>query len=221
MTNPEKIPVYFMPGMAANASIFEQIKLPEDAFEMYYLEWFIPEKNETLSSYALRMTMDIKHPNPVLIGVSFGGILVQEMAQHIKVRKLIIISSIKSKTELPRKMIFARYTKVHKLLPTGLVTNMELLAKYAFGETINNRLELYEKYLAIKDKSYLDWAIDQIVNWRQKEPLPQTIHIQGEKDAVFPVNYIKNYIEVKNGTHIMIINKYKWFNENLPKIITT
>jgi esterase/lipase len=33
--------------------------------------------------------------NPVLIGVSFGGILVQEMAKHIDARKVIIISSVK------------------------------------------------------------------------------------------------------------------------------
>ena len=27
------------------------------------------------------------------------------------------------------------------------------------------------------------------------------------------------YIKVNNGSHIMIINKYKWFNENLPKLL--
>ena len=29
----------------------------------------------------------------------------------------------------------------------------------------------------------------------------------------------RNCIVIKGGTHIMIINKYKWFNENLPKLI--
>jgi len=45
-----------MPGMAANPSIFKHIKLPEDEYEMHFLEWFIPEKGETLANYALRMT---------------------------------------------------------------------------------------------------------------------------------------------------------------------
>lgn len=90
-----KIHVYFMPGMAASSTIFERIKLPEEAFEMHMLEWFLPEKNETLQHYARRMANEVKHEEAVLIGVSFGGILVQEMKQFLKPKKVIIISSVK------------------------------------------------------------------------------------------------------------------------------
>ncbi|WP_335966544.1 alpha/beta hydrolase [Galbibacter sp. PAP.153] len=213
------IHVYCMPGMAANPSIFENIKLPGDKFKLHYLEWEIPKKNETIEAYAERMTQYITHENPVLMGVSFGGILVQEMGKIIPVKKIIVISSVKCNRELPKRMIFAKYTKAHRLLPTGLVNNMELLAKYAFGDTVVKRLNLYEKYLSVRDKHYLNWSIDNIVNWKQAAPIPNTIHIQGDKDAVFPCSYIKNCIKIKNGTHIMIINKFKWFNDNLPKLI--
>lgn len=215
----EKINIYMMPGMAANPSIFENIALPPGIFTVHFLEWILPEKGETIAAYAYRMSKKIKHESPVLIGVSFGGILVQEIAKQIATRKVIIISSVKSNKELPKRMIFAKYTNVHKLLPTGLVNNVELLAKYAFGETVTKRLSLYEKYLSVRNKYYIDWSIDQIVNWKQVNHEKELIHIHGEKDAVFPVNYIKNCITVPGGTHIMIISKYKWFNENLPKII--
>ncbi|EDP94888.1 alpha/beta hydrolase [Kordia algicida OT-1] len=215
----EKTPVYFMPGMAANPSIFKHIKLSEDEFDTYFLEWFLPEKQETLADYALRMTQKIKHKNIILIGVSFGGILVQEMAKHIKVRKLFVISSVKTKHELPRRMKFAKRTKIYKLLPTSLVNNIEVLSKFAFGNLATKRLELYEEYLSVRDKSYIDWSIEQIINWDQEKPLPNTIHIHGEKDLVFPMRHISNCIAVKNGTHIMVINKFKWFNENLPRLI--
>ncbi|MEE9364268.1 MAG: YqiA/YcfP family alpha/beta fold hydrolase [Cellulophaga sp.] len=214
-----KVPVYFMPGMAANPSIFSKIELPEEQFDVHFLEWFVPEKGMTIQEYALKMCANIKQENPVLIGVSFGGFLVQEMAKHIETKKVIIISSVKTKEELPKRMIFAKYTKVHKLLPTGLVNNVELIAKYAFGETVTKRLELYEQYLSIRDKNYIDWAIDQIVGWEQTEVLDGVIHIHGEKDAVFPIAYIKDCIPVKNGTHTMVIHRSKWFNERLPAII--
>ena len=161
-----KIHVYFMPGMAANPSIFKHIQLPKEQFEQHLLSWFVPEKNMTLSDYALRMTKSIKHENCILVGVSFGGMLVQEMAKHIKVKKVVVVSSVKHESELPKRMIFAKYTKLHKLLPTGLVNNIELLAKYAFGESVPKRLELYEEFLSVKDKYYIDWSIDQIVNWK-------------------------------------------------------
>ncbi|MBT8298968.1 MAG: alpha/beta hydrolase [Maribacter sp.] len=217
--NQEKVQVYFMPGMAANSSIFENIDLPKDRFQQHMLEWFVPDKNMSLKAYAEKMTKNIHHESPILIGVSFGGMLVQEMAKIISVKKVIIVSSVKQTDELPKRMIFAKYTKIHKLLPTGLVNNVELLVKYAFGEALNKRLELYEQYLSIRDKYYIDWSIDQIVNWKQSELPRNLVHIHGEKDAVFPINHIKQCIAVKNGTHTMIIHRARWFNQHLPTII--
>jgi pimeloyl-ACP methyl ester carboxylesterase len=214
-----KTPVYFMPGLAASSSIFENIKLPEDEFEVVLLEWFMPFEKESLEDYALRMTGNIKHENPVLIGVSFGGMLVQEMSKHINVRKTIIVSSVKSNKEFPRRMKIAKKTLAYKLIPTQLLANVEALAKYAFGETVTKRLALYEKYLQMRDKKYLDWAIENVILWKNDKVNDKVVHIHGVQDEIFPIKYITNYIPVNGGTHIMIINKYKWMNENLPSII--
>ncbi len=212
--------IYLMPGMAANPTIFENIKLPEDQFKIHWLEWKLPKNNELLASYAKRMIKDVKHDNPVLIGVSFGGILVQEMSKHVALKKLIIVSSVKTKHELPMRMKLIKTTKAYKILPTQLVGSLDLLAKYAFGNTILKRIELYKKYLSVSDKSYLDWAIEQVVCWEQDQPIKDIIHIHGDNDMVFPFSNIKDCIAVEGGTHIMIINRFKWFNQNLPKLIT-
>ena len=214
-----KIPVYFMPGLAASSAIFERIILPEAVFEMVLLEWEIPLDNETLAQYANRMTKKILHPNPVLIGVSFGGILVQEMAKFIDARKVIIISSVKTNLEFPLRMKVAKTTKAYKLIPTNLLANVESLTRFSFGEKINQRLKLYEKFLRVRDKRYLDWAIEQIILWERNLVDESVVHIHGDADDVFPINQIQNCIVVKGGTHVMILTKFKWFNENLPKII--
>jgi len=217
--NQDIIHVYLMPGMAANPSIFDNISLPENQFQLHKLYWEIPEKNESLSAYALRMTKKIKHNHVVLLGVSFGGILVQEMSKHIKLRKLIVVSSVKTKHELPKRFKVLKATKAYKLLPTQLASNIDLLAKFAFGDLIKKRIELYKKYLSVNDKYYLDWSIEQVINWSQEKVIPEAIHIHGEKDIVFPHHCLGDCITIKNGTHIMIIDKYKWFNENLPRLI--
>jgi pimeloyl-ACP methyl ester carboxylesterase len=215
-----KIPVYFMPGLAASSTIFENIQLPEDQFEMFFLEWFLPNEKEEIEQYALRMTQKIKHENPVLIGVSFGGVLVQEMAKIIQTNKVIIISSVKTNKEFPSRFKIARNTKAYKLIPTQLLADIEKLVKYAFGDNIvAKRLKLYEKYLSVRDKHYLDWAIETILCWNQKEINEAVIHIHGDADEVFPIKHIRKCIVVKGGTHIMILNKFKWLNENLPKLI--
>lgn len=215
-----KIPVYFLPGLAANPSIFKNIKLDPNIFECYYLEWMIPYYNESIVDYALRFCDKVKHENAVLIGVSFGGIIAQEMSLVRKFKKIIIISSVKNRDELPLHLQLAGKTKAYKLVPTSLFAqNIDLLSKFAFNKTIVKRLDLYKRYLSITDKRYLDWAIEQVVLWDQTAYDPNLIHIHGDSDTIFPIHKIKDCIVVKGGTHVMIINKYKWLNDNLPKLI--
>ena len=215
-----KIHVYFMPGMAASSLIFERIKLPAETYEMHFLEWISPNKNESLKEYAKRMAENIKHQNVILVGVSFGGILVQEMKPFVNPKMVIIISSVKSNAEFPKRMKIANATKAYKLIPTKLFQNMELLAKFTFGSPIlKQKIKLYEKYLSVRDKNYLDWAIEEIINWNRTIIDNEIIHIHGDADEVFPIKYIRKCIPVKGGTHIMIITKYRWFNQNLPKIM--
>ena len=214
-----KIPVYFMPGLAASSLIFERILLPTAVFEVVLLDWEIPLEKESLSEYAQRMAKKVTHEKPVLIGVSFGGILVQEMAAFIDVRKVIIISSVKSNLEFPRRFKVAKTTKAYKLIPMNLILNLENLAKFSFGEKINHRLKLYEKFLSVRDIGYLQWAVEKVIFWDRTIPDEKVTHIHGDMDDVFPMKYIQDCIVVKGGTHIMILNKYKWFNMNLPAII--
>jgi pimeloyl-ACP methyl ester carboxylesterase len=217
----EKIPVYFMPGLAASPGIFENIHLPAERFECHYLEWLLPENlNEPLAHYAARVAEGIKHENAILIGVSFGGVLVQEMAKRVKVRKVVIISSVRCNGEFPRRMVFAKRTHIYSIFPTGMMQNIEWLARFSVGNSkVAKRVKLYEKFLAVRDKKYLDWAFKSIINWDCTEPDMEVIHIHGDEDEVFPPKYLREFIPVPGGTHIMILNKAKWLNEHLPQIL--
>lgn len=215
-----KIPVYFMPGLAASSSIFENIDLPKDTFEMFKLDWIAPIATENLIEYTKRLSVLIKHKNPVLIGVSFGGIIVQEMSKIIHVRKVIIISSAKCNAEFPLRMRIAKYGGLYKLLPTSLVSKLQNLEKIPLApQKVRKKLQLYERYKGMLDVNYLDWAIRELLLWDRCEPDPDVIHIHGDADEVFPVKYIKDFTPIKGGTHIMILNKYRWLNKNLPQII--
>lgn len=215
-----KIPVYFVPGLAASIEIFEYIKLPEEQFEVYFLEWILPKHNESIQEYAKRMCEKITHENVVLIGVSFGGIMVQEMAAFVKTKKVIIISSVKSNQELPIHMKLAKATKFYKVLPTSLLGKVNYLARYVKGRgLLAKRVQLYNKYLYMKQTKYLDWAIENVLLWQRSVPDEKVIHIHGDDDMVFPISKIKNCHVLHGGTHIMIVNRFKWFNENLPKLI--
>lgn len=212
--------IYFVPGLAASSTIFENLDLPKEQFEIHYLDWLVPiSLNESISDYATRMCENILHKSPILIGVSFGGVMVQEMSKIISTKKIVIISSVKSKNELPRRLWVAKTTKAYKLFPTKVVTNIEEFAKYAFGETVKKRVDLYRKYLSMRDENYLPWAIRNILNWEQEEANPEIIHIHGNNDSIFPIKHIKKCIIVKGGTHVMILNKANEISKLLIEVI--
>ena len=221
MNNKIRPSIYLMPGMAASPKIFELIKFPSN-YRIVFLTWINPNVNETIKSYAKRMSVFIDDVNPVLIGVSFGGILVQEMSKHIKVKKIIIISSVKSKVELSLSMKFAKKTGFHHLLPLNWIGDLEKLLLFVFGPSIKTKVDAYKKYLSERNPDYLKWSINQIINWKQVKYDDKMIHIHGEKDKVFPLKYLernKNFIIFKGGTHATILRDNKWFSKNLPKII--
>jgi len=210
--------IYLMPGMAASPRIFELLKFP-DSFSVEFLSWIPPLKKEELSDYALRMSKKIKHENPILIGVSLGGILVQEISKIIKCEKVIIISSIKSNSELPLHLKMSKHTKIHKLLPLEWINNIENLVLFVFGDLIKVKVNLYKKYLSYRDPEYLAWAINALVDWNQDFTIESIIQIHGKKDNIFPIRYIKEPVVIIRGSHAIILTQAKWFNDNLPRII--
>ena len=208
-----------MPGLAASSMVFENIKLDSKKYSLHRIDWIQPKKNESIKTYCVRLSKKIKHKNPVLLGVSFGGIIAQELDKIIKAKKLIIVSSVKSHKEYPILYKIARDYQLNNALPFGMFDNF---IKFSLKLNINKlykRIDLAERYLTERNEIYLEWAVWSLLNWKQEKYRPDLIHIHGDKDKVFPIENISKCIKIKGGRHEMIILKAKWFNENLPSLI--
>ena len=205
--NNKKTHIYFVPGLAADKEIFENISLPENLYTLHIISWLIPSKKETIAQYAKRMAGFVTEKNAVLVGVSFGGVVAQEMNSFLKLKKLIIISSIKTKHELPTKFKIAKNLRFYKLIPTRLFLTSKNYSRFALGPISKKKIKLYQDYLHIRDKRYLDWAIKNMLCWNQENPLPGVYHIHGDSDLVFPIKNIDNAIKIAGGSHIMLFTK--------------
>ncbi len=203
-----KTHIYCVPGLSASSKIFEFIKLPKEDFEIHLLEWLIPESiNETIEHYAKRMCETITEKNVVLMGVSFGGVMAQEMSKIIHPKKIILISSIKNKNELPKRLKLAKSSRVYKLFPTNKITSIENFMSFVFGEMAKKRIEQYKIYLSVRDELYLKWSVYNVLHWQQEETLPNILHIHGIADRIFPFKHVKNSIEIEKGSHVMVLNR--------------
>lgn len=211
--------IYFIPGMATDKKIFERIRLPNSQFDAKVIEWLPPKDKEPLKAYVERMSLSVKHENPVLVGVSFGGVIVQEMSQILEVDKTIIVSSVKSRQELPLYMKFGAYTKLYKLLTASGILSVSDLGKLGWNEKTRKNLRKMQAYLKVRDKEYLTWAIQNMVEWERETEDPEVYHIHGTNDEVFPIKNIDKCRKIDKGTHAMILDKTPSVVEEILKII--
>ena len=213
--------LYCFPGLGASSKIFEYISLPEEMVEIHLLDWKLPMSlEERIEEYAARICEEIKHENPILLGVSFGGMIVQEMSKIIPTEKVIIVSSIKTHHELPNRLRVIRDTGVYKLFPAKITENLEDYTKYFLGDFLKKKAELYKMYLSVRDADYMKWAIYNVLHWKQETPPEHLIHIHGTDDHVFPHKHLQNFIPIEGGKHEMILTKAKMISNVLRDLLT-
>lgn len=214
--------VYFISGLGANEKAFEYIKLPK-GFNAHFIDWKQPLKQESLQAYTKRMSEEVNTSTPfVLVGLSFGGIIVQEMNRFIQPEKTILISSIKSREEMPTYFKFSSCTSLHKLIPIVFFTNDRLLSYSFFRNLYYNKKKApdFQTFFTNRDPVYLRWSIHQIVNWRPTVRVHNLYHIHGNQDIVFPYKKLKGKLTlIEKGTHIMVLQRAKVVNEALNTIL--
>ena len=199
--------VYFISGLGADERVFQFLNLSGIAH--HFIKWLVPEKAESLKGYATRLAKQIDMDQEIiLIGVSFGGIVAQELAKLLPCKKVIIISSIKSHTEFSWAMALARKTQIHQVIPTWLLTvSNKLTADYYFGTTTKAESKLLHQIIRDTDPVFMRWAIHQIMNWHNISYPENLVHIQGSNDRIFPIGKMKNVIQIAKSGHFMIVNQ--------------
>jgi hypothetical protein len=75
------------------------------------------------------------------------------------------------------------------------------------GVTNKEERDMVRNYRKNVDPLYLEWAVHQVINWRNKWQPDHIVHIHGDKDKIFPVKRIAGGHIIKGGTHFMIYNR--------------
>jgi len=197
--------IYCISGLGADERVFHNLKIP--GFSLRYVEWLIPEKKETIQAYSQRMGLQIKEENPFLMGVSFGGMMAIEIAKQKRSRQIIIISSIKSRFELPEWMRISGKFNLSALVPSRSPGWISPFTNYYLGAKTAAEKELAANFRQMVSPVYLRWAIDKVINWQNEiQPAP-IFHLHGTDDRTFPIKNIKPDYVVQKGGHFMVLNR--------------
>ncbi|MDR6966572.1 pimeloyl-ACP methyl ester carboxylesterase [Flavobacterium arsenatis] len=203
--------IYIFSGLGADKRVFKYLDF--SGFDITFIEWITPENKESIGYYAKRLTEQIHTDNPILIGLSFGGIIAGEVAKHIQTEKIILIASAKSYKEIPFYYRWLGALKVHKLVPTSLMKQSNFFSYWLFGIKTNEDKKLLTEILNDTDPRLLKWAINAIVNWKNIIEPQKYIHIHGSSDKILPLRFVNAAIIIEDGGHFMTINKPEELNQ--------
>ncbi len=212
-----KISVYCLPGMCASPAIYERIQWPSH-WEVHFLSWHMPKEKESLSSYVSSLSQEIKADNPILVGVSLGGVMAQEIAQIKNVQKLILISTVTHSNQKSRFQKFCSYIPLHKFILKPYVWFINRMVAKPIGIFFKRTVPLINTYLPYRDFRYVNWAVNTFIDWKSKPNTIPTLHLHGTRDQFFPIKRMgENCIAVQDGTHSMILTKSSTISKKIRK----
>jgi pimeloyl-ACP methyl ester carboxylesterase len=209
--------VYFISGLGADKRVFSFLDL--SFCEPIFIDWLEPLKNESLKDYALRLRQLIPENNPVIVGISLGGMLASEMAKTDKNIKAIIISSNKTSKEFTRYLKIARYIPVYKWIPGKIISRMFVPFKWILGAKGKQQKIMIRQIIKDTDSAFLKWAIQAILNWKSTETTSNIIQIHGTADKLLPFRLVNADYKIEGGRHLMPMDNYKEISSLLKELI--
>ena len=210
--------VYFISGLGADRRAFYKIKLP-GGYHPVYLDWITPHANESFQEYAKRFSESIERDEEfVLVGLSFGGMLASELAKIVSPKKLIIISSLSSYKELPWYFKLAGKLGIHRIISPSLYKRATIMNRF-MGAGNKEMKSIVYSYVNNIDPAFIRWSLNVIVHWSHTERLSDLVHIHGSNDHLLPYRYVKADYLVKNGGHLMVMNRADEVNNILHDVL--
>ncbi|AXG70542.1 hypothetical protein KORDIASMS9_02782 [Kordia sp. SMS9] len=213
--------IILIPGLGYDDRIFHNLDLSD--YEIEYLNWIEPLKNEDIHDYAQRLfaTAKLATQKTILIGHSLGGVVSQEIASANQIEKIILVSSISARKELPFTFKIVKPLRLDRFFTKGFcVKSIWFWGKY-HGFTAETT-KLFKSMIGKQTNSYLQWAFRALSTWKAPK-VPKTtkiLRIHGTNDRTLPYKLVqKPDLIIKNGSHICVIDEASSISEFIKKNI--
>jgi len=213
----EKTKIYLIPGQGSDERVYNKIEFPSK-YEVVHIKYEMPGENENMATYAQRLSNQIKEENGfILIGVSLGGMIASEIAEFKNPDQVIIISSAKNSTELPKRYNFQKKIPIYKMVGPKLSKRGAKILQPIVEPVSKKEKEIF--LLEAKDPVFLERTISMIINWDRETNSKEIIHIHGNKDHTIPIKKVNCDYLINEGSHMMTLTKSDEVNEILNEIL--
>ncbi len=194
---------YLIPGLGADARIFERLRLHGT---VRVLEWLEPTSlDEPLAAYAARLAAAIPPDEACWVaGVSFGGIVALEVGCLRPNARVVLISSLPTPTERTGWVRLGAWLHLDAWAPIQLMRRLPRAGEWFFGVSGTRGNKLFRELLTLLTPTYTKWALRQLFRWTGCRVRP-VAHLIGDRDRVFPIGYRTATHVIRGGTHFMVV----------------
>ncbi|XZE17558.1 alpha/beta fold hydrolase [Pirellulaceae bacterium SH449] len=193
--------ILLLTGMTPDHRIFDRLLplLPTGKV----IDWLLPLEHESIDSYAERLSHTVSRDEPVVVcGVSFGGVVARELACRLNSTSCVLISSVRSPSELPP---WFRVCRVLTPRPANLIMKAAGGVANSWPRSLRSRAIWRLKKLAGTSGAWHRWATAALLSWRPSKNVDQVplIQIHGDRDATFPMRYTHANVVIRGGGHTL------------------
>ena len=211
-------PLYFVSGLGADERVFQWLRY--EGYRPVHIHWISPEPNEPIADYAKRLTAQIQDECPILVGLSFGGLVAIEIAKQIDTKRVVLLSSAKNSSEVPFYFKLFRVFPLHRILPfKSLLWAVYWLLYWLFAPEGTDQKKLLKTILIETDPQFLKWALHKVVTWKNQEIPDNLVHIHGKSDRIFPYRFVNPNYGVEKSGHLMVMNRAEEVSDLLEQLI--
>jgi len=199
--------IYCLSGLGADEQIFRKLEI--NNARLIHLPWVEYSEQDDLPNYAKRMLQCINEENPIIMGVSFGGMLAIEIAKLVPVKRAILVSSAKGRKEVAHFGTIVKAIVVSEIAPAFVYKMPNKLLFERFGATTDDERELLRGIMKRSDGKFVRWAMKEIQLWKNDVVPDNVLHIHGTADQMILSQNVKPDYWIDGGSHMMVYSKAK------------
>ena len=194
--------VYLLPGIATDHHLFDRLDL--GGLDVVKLDWPRFRRGTTLEEIAKDMAQQVDRDEPhILVGVSMGGMVAQELALITNPAKVILISTWTGPQEWPRFVRFGAAIGVQRVITATAMKAGWPVKRFLTGQ--DGRTAQVLRDMALREgPEQIRRGLTAIFRWRGSRWKGPIVRIHGDKDRLMPIQQIKPDHVVRGGAHAMV-----------------
>lgn len=196
--------VYLLPGIGCDHRLFDRLDLA--GLDVVKLDWPDFPAGCALAdiAQALQPQVDTTRPH-VLVGVSMGGMVAQELATLTRPERVVLISSWTGPQEWPAHVRAGAQLGGHRLI--GRFT---MWATWPLKRMLGDRDRATDRLLWDMARAQTAAKVRRgtaaILRWKGSPWTGPLTRIHGDHDVVIPLRFTVDH-RIAGGTHILVLTR--------------